>query len=270
MLERLKLALVLTVVTPVKPGAVHRLLESLVVERRIAEAVLVSEFMEEAYRRGEELAQGKRDARSLGLGRLVADAYRKVFEAADVKPVYGLDAAAVVLPALAGYAAGARRDLRSVLSQAITAILYRGGSKDTLDFIDGLEAVGASDLLLELENAGLSRRMVSLEDRPLGDAFEVLYGVDRGFALNLKGYSGLLRLASGVRQAKSLAAAVVASFIEALRAEGLAEVRDLSFRSLARLDRELRARGASTDGLLGLVFASTAIVAMERPDLPPA
>ena len=266
---RLRILLALTVSTPIKPGAVHRLLDNPLFEKRLVEAIIVSEVMEDAYARGREVALGDRPAQALGLGGLIAQAYRRSFEVVDVRPLTGLSAAAVSMAAIAGYLDGIGKGLREGLRQGVLTLLYSGGGRDSIEFIEGLEAVGDSDALLHLEREGLSKRVVSLEDIPLGDVFEKLSSFDLGFLVNLRGYQSIMDLARRAERAKSLAAAILASYLTLLEREGVRLEKPLTVRRLAQLDRELRERGGR-DRLLGAVFAATSIVLDSRPDIPVA
>ncbi len=266
---RLRVLLALTVSTPIKPGAIHRLVESPVFEKRLVEALTVSEVLGDAYSRGREVALGDRSAQALGLGGLIAQAYRRSFEVADVRPLTGLAAAAVSMAAIAGYLGGLGRGLREGLRHGVLTLLYSGGARDSIDFIDGLEAVGDSDALVHLERQGLSKRVVRLEDVPLGDVFEKLSGLDKGFLVNLRGYQEIAGLARQAERAKSVAAAILSSYVALLEREGVRIERPLTARRLALLDKGLR-EGGGGDRLLGAVFAATTIVVDARPDMPVA
>lgn len=266
--EGLKTALLVTVSTPVKPGSIHRFLETPEFERRLAEAVIVMDFIPRAFERGVDVANGKISARALGLGSALSTLYRRVLERADVRPVYGLSASALVLSAVSGYLSQQGRRIRDGLRQALTALIYRSPGDDTAAFVEGLEATGASELVSRLEAEGITKRTIRLEDVPLGSVFEKLEAVDQGFSLNVRGYVRALDLARAAAKGKSLAASALAAYLEAIDSLGF-KVQASSLKGLLDADREVR-RKARLDGLLGLVYTAVVLVLDENPGLPVA
>jgi hypothetical protein len=264
----LRTALAITISTPVKPGSVHRFLESAEFEKRLAEAILIMDFIPKVYEKGADVARGKISSRAVGLGSQLSTLYRKILEYVDVKPLYGLSAAAVVVSAVSGYLAEQGKRLREGLRQALTALLYRSPGDDTAAFIEGLEATGASDLVNRLEAEGLTKRVIRLEDIPLGDVFERLESVDPSFSLNVRSYTKVLDLARVAARGKSLAAAALLAYLEALGKVGY-KLQASSFKKLIEADREIR-RKTRLDGLLGVSYAATVLVLDEHPNIPVA
>ncbi len=250
-LDRLRLALLMVVSAPVKPGTVHRLRLDPDYEVRLAEVTVVSRYLDEAYERGRMLAAGRVDARSLGLGRLFSQAVRDVFEFTEEKPLAGLAFAALGASVVVGYSSETGREVADEFKRLARLLVYGTGSEDTLAFLDGLEAIGYADALLELDKAGISRRLISLEDLPLGEVLEKIQSVDTGFAFNLRGYNTLLVAWRRARQSKSLVELVLRAFYELGVDSGIIpEARGNSISShLASLDKRLEK--GSTDKLLG-------------------
>ncbi len=264
----LRTALAITISTPVKPGSVHRFLETAEFEKRLAEAILIMDFIPKAYEKGSEVAKGKISSRAVGLGSQLSTLYRRILEYVDVKPLYGLSASALVLSAVSGYLSEQGKRIREGLRQALTALLYRSPGDDTAAFIDGLEATGASDLVNRLEAEGLTKRVIRLEDIPLGDVFEKLETVDPSFSLNVRSYTRVLDLAKAASKGKSLAAVALIAYLEALGRAGY-RLQATSLKKLVEADREIRKK-ARLDGLLGISYAATVLVLDEHPNIPVA
>jgi len=251
-LDRIRLALHMVVDAPVKPGTVHRLMRDPEYEVRLAELVVVARHVEGAFERGRQLAEGRLDARGLGLGQLFASAVRDVFEFTEEKPLAGLVFAALAASAVAGYASVTGRDPLEEYRRLSRVVAYATGANDSLSLVEALEAVGYSEAVLALEDAGLTKRSISLEDTPLGEVTEKLLPVDTGFALNLRGVQLLDPIWRSVRSSQSLVELVLRSFYELGVARGLipGAPRGKSIAShLASLEKALE-RG-STSPLLG-------------------
>ncbi|MEB3779161.1 MAG: hypothetical protein GSR85_02880 [Desulfurococcales archaeon] len=251
--------MILTLSTPLKPGSVHRLSPDPEFEHRLVEVLSIAGFMEEAYRRGSDLAQGRITASSLGLGHLIGQGYRRVFEEADVKPLPGVTASCITLSAIMGYSVESGLDPLQSLSRLILNTIYRSGPDDAISMIEGMEAVGLADELLHLEYKGLTKRAIKLEARSLGDVFEVLAERDAGFLLNIKNYNDILRLARRAQASKSIIHAILRTYLDLAsivdpRFRGMDESR-INAKTLARLDKEVRATGR-LDSLLGGVLVS--------------
>ncbi|WP_460123581.1 hypothetical protein [Stetteria hydrogenophila] len=264
--NELRTVLALTLSTPVKPGSLHRLMESAEFERRLAEAVLIMDFIPTVYERGVSVARGRIPSGMIGLGSQLSLLYRRVLEQVDVRPLHGLSASVLAMSAAAGYLSALGKPLREGLRQAVTALLYNNPGEDTVTFIEGLEATGASDLIGRLEDGGLTKSTIRLENVPLGDVFEKLEAVDQGFSINIRGYSRVVDLARAASRGKSLAAAILLAYLEAAGRAGY-RLQAGSLRKLIEADREIR-RKARLDGLLGLTFAATVLVLDENPGLP--
>lgn len=266
--DELRTALVITLSTPVKPGTVHRFLESAEFEKRLAEAIIVMDSIPKAFERGLDVAKGRISSRSIGLGSLLSSLYKKILEHIDVKPLYGLDASALVVSAVAGYLSGQGRKIREGLRQALMTVLYRSPGEDTVAFIEGLEATGASDMINRLESEGITKRVVRLEDIPLGDVFEKLESTDPSFSLNVRSYSKILDIAKVAARGKTLTAVALLAYLEVLARAGY-KMQSVNIKRLVDVDREIR-RKTRLDGLLGVSYAATVLVLDERPNLPVA
>jgi len=251
-LDRIRLALHMVVDAPVKPGTIHRLVRDPEYEVRLAELVVVSRHVAGAFERGRLLAEGRLDARGLGLGQLFASAARDVFEFTEERPLAGLVFAALASSAVAGYASVTGRDPLEEFRRLSRVVAYATGGGDSLSLVEALEAVGYSEAVLALEEAGLSKRSIGLEDTPLGEVTEKLLAVDTGFAFNLRGAQLLDPVWRSVRGSSSLVELVLRSFYGLGVARGVIPEapRGGSISShLASLERKLE-RG-STSNLLG-------------------
>ncbi len=248
---------VLTISTPLKPGSIHRLSPDPEFEHRLVEVLSIAPYIEEAYRRGSELAHGRITSQNLGLGSLIGQSYRRAFEEADIKPLPGLAASCITLSAIIAYSLESSLDPLQNIYRLILNTIYRSGPDDAISMIEGMEAVGFSDELLHLEYRGITKRSIKLESRSLGDVFEALSDRDKGFLLNIRSYSYLLRLARIAQESRSIVHAILRTYLE-LASTVDPRFRDIKnrridARSLAKLDREVRASGR-LDSLLGGVF----------------
>ncbi|MCE4613034.1 MAG: hypothetical protein F7C07_04300 [Desulfurococcales archaeon] len=256
--------LYMTLSIPIKPGSYHRFLPTIDFEKRIVEATVMYEYLKEVYRRGYELGRGSRSPRALELGKLLKEVYKRVMEEIEERPLAGLSAAAMLVSSIVGYSDAASKSVMDALPVAINVALYRGGPADAIEFIEGLEAVGHSELLGRLDEKGLGRSRLAVESRSLGDLFEALSDLDYGFKLNLRNYSEVLEYYRIASRAGSVTQALLEVYIEALsRSLGVKARREDSMRDLAKLDKSLRLRGIVMDKLLGITYASVALAFVE-------
>ncbi len=271
MVEPVRLAYLLTLSAPIKPGAVHRLVPDPLFEARLAEFVAIEKILDAAHERGEDLARGKIDARSMGIGRLIGEALRRSFEATELRPLTGLVAASIVVSAVLGYSSASRRLKPEDSARRIVSALYSSPGGDAAQFVSALEAVGDSELVLELDKRGLTPRRLELNDTSIGEVFEAASNVDLGFLFNVRGLPRLLDIVSKVRRAPNTLAGIVASYLALLRERGLAELRGKpDVRALRAIDERIRrSQGYVGDRLLGAVAAAAAIVLSESPLLLP-
>lgn len=262
-----KFGLLLTISTPLKPGSVNRISLDSEFESRLLEAVSLFEFIDKAYMRGRELAEGRVTAQKLGLGGLLALALRTAIQLTGLRPILGLTVASITLSTLKGVLDQEGRGLREGLRQAILTVLYRSSPEDSLKLIEGLEATGLSRALAHLENRGVTRSRVALEALALGHLYEVLSEVDTGFMLNIRDLGRLLELSNRIRGEKSVVRAVAEAYKELAFERKLVSIEDLSIRSLEdflRIDRKLRARREDLDSLLGGVYIAATLALVER------
>ncbi|MDT7867665.1 MAG: hypothetical protein RQ853_04545, partial [Acidianus sp.] len=128
---------------------------------------------------------------------------------------------------------------------------------------EGIGDSGDVDLLEHLSRRNLTENYVKSNGLSLGDAFELLSEVDRGFSINLKGYEwllGLIRLYEGLRS--PLAGVVKVYLAVASELSKSPELLDLSKRreidpsQLLRADRQLSSMRGSLNRSLGAVFLS--------------
>ena len=251
----------LTLSAPIKPGAVHRLMVDEDFERRLYEAVEVMPLVEEAYRRGGLVADGRLSSRELSLGNIIGRALRAAFEASGELPLVGLWTAGVVAAALDGYAGSANMRLQENLKTVTTRILYGSSQADVEALTEALSDVGDSDVLQVLEADGISLSNVSMKAPTLGDLFEIAQKVDSGFMVNVRGLDQVVSLARLFEGAKTPVAGVVKVYLRLaadLRKgedlELLARSSELEPASLLRLDRSLARDRPSLNRLLGGVF----------------
>ncbi len=251
-----------------KPGTVHRLVKDKSYEVRLAEVIVASRYLEEAYSRGRRLAEGRLDARGVRLGSLFAQAVRDVFDFTGERPVAGLIFAGLASTLVAGYSSATGRDPLEDYRRLSRTLAYQTGGEDTVEFIEGLESVGYSEAVLRLDAHGLTKRHVSLEDTPLGEVLEKINDVDTGFSFNLRGSQLIMGVWRSVRSSKSLVELVLRSFYElGVRTGRLPEARGNSiFRHLLSLEGRIE-RGA-TDALLGGT-AYLAVLGNVTRGLPP-
>ena len=256
--------LYMTISIPIKPGSYHRFLPTIDFEKRVVEAVVMHEYIREGYRRGYELGRGSRTPRGMELGKMLKEAYTRVMEETEERPLAGLAAAALLVSSIVGYSDAVSKSAIDVLPVTLNVALYRSGPSDAIGFVEGLEAVGHSELLVELERRDLGKSRLSVESRSLGDVFEAISELDYGFKLNLRNYTEVLEYYRMASRSNNVARALLEVYIEALaKAVGIDVKRDSDMRELARLDKHLRDRGITMDKLLGLTYASVALAFAE-------
>ncbi len=251
-----------------KPGTVHRLVRDKSYEVRLAEVIVASRYLEEAYSRGRRLAEGRLDARGVKLGHLFSQAVRDVFDFTGERPVAGLIFSGLVSTLVAGYSTVTGRDPLEEFRRLSRTLAYQTGGDDTVEFMEGLESVGYSDAILKLDAQGVTKRHVSLEDTPLGEVLEKINDVDTGFSFNLRGSTLIMEVWRNVKSSRSLVELVLRSFYElGVRTGRLPEARGNSiFRHLLSLESKIE-RGA-TDSLLGGT-AYIAVLGNVTRGLPP-
>jgi hypothetical protein len=263
----LKALVFTTLSAPLKPGTVNRLSLDPEFEARLLEALTLVEFIDKAYSRGRELAEGRIAAYSMGLGDLIALALRSSIQLTGLKPILGLTVASITLSALKGVSDSQGRSLRSTIKQLITLTLYRSSPEDSVRLVEGLDATGMLRALEHLRNQGVTRSRISLEALTLGHLYEILSYVDTGFMLNLKDVDLLLELSRRAIEEKNVIAAISRAYMELASKKEIIDVRGFSLKSLSdllRLDASLRARREELDSLLGGVYAVALLASTEK------
>ena len=263
----LKALTFITLSAPVKPGTVNRISLDSEFEARLLEALTLVEFIDKAYTRGRELAEGRIAAHNMSLGDLMASALRSSMQLTGLKPILGLTVASITLSTLKGLSDSQGRSLRGSLRHLITSTLYRSSPEDSVKLVEGLEATGMSNALTHLRNQGVTRSRISLEALTLGHLYEILSYVDTGFMLNLKDLDIVLELSKKVVEEKNVIAAVSKAYVELASGRRIIDARGFSLKSLSdllRLDASLRARREELDSLLGGVYAVVALASTER------
>jgi len=263
LLTDLKRAVLLTISAPIKPGSVHRLMGDVDFERRLLEYVAVEPHLEEAYRRGRALGEGKLSAQELGLGEVLARALKDSFESSGETPLVGLWSAAVTAAAMVGYSSASNVKMYESLRTLITRILYSSLPDDVIDLVEGIGDSGDVDLLEHLSRRNLTENYVKSNGLSLGDAFELLSEVDKGFSINLKGYEwllGLTRLYEGLRSPLAgvvrVYLAVASELSKSLELLDLSKRHEIDPSQLLRADRQLSSMRGSLNRSLGAVFLS--------------
>ncbi|MEB3787866.1 MAG: hypothetical protein GSR78_03820 [Desulfurococcales archaeon] len=235
--------------TPVKPGGLHRFLSSLEYEVRMQEFLVALGHALEAYRRGRELARGARDAGSLGLGHLAGQSIREAMAETGERPLPGLHVSLITISAAAGYNGGLQ-ELRIRLHRILSTLLYGSSPEDAVELVEGLEAVGAREHVMLLDERGLTPGRIRLNAYTLGNVYEALESVDYGFLVNPRGARLLVDAAKAVGEVKSLAEASVRAYLELLtRVNPDLAPPALSLKALARYDQELRRKGVNLEHL---------------------
>ncbi|MEB3759695.1 MAG: hypothetical protein GSR81_02490 [Desulfurococcales archaeon] len=271
MLNALYEAYLITLSSPIKPGALHRLTKDPEYEIRLLEFVSVQEFIEESYKRGYMLGRGDLDSKHLGLGRYIADALKKAFERTSIRPITGLISASITLASILGYytASSQKKSFEETLRKTVTTILYSSSPEDTINIVEGLEAVSDSDLLLHLDRKGITKRSITLNAVTVGDLFEALSDIDTGFMLNVRNLNRLTTLIASARKSPTFIGAVVEVYIKLADMTGYLDLSDIletknPLGELAKLDAKLVDR-QRFNRLLGGTFIAVATANIDTP-----
>lgn len=263
----LKASLMVTLSAPVKPGALTRLSPGFEFEKRLVEAVIILDYVDEAYDRGRLLADGRLTAQKIGLGELVSEALRDAYRKTGLKPLPGLASAAITLSTLKGFTDKQSVGLRGALRGSTNIILYRSSPEDAMELLEGLEAVSSTEHLSFLDKMRITKTKVKLEALTLGDLYEILGEVDSGFWLNAKKLDKLLEYSKTAAAERSLTLAATKSFITMAVEKGLGELEKLDGTNIVealKIDRSLRGKGYNLNYLLGGAFIAAALAASER------
>ncbi|MCE4628308.1 MAG: hypothetical protein F7C34_04075 [Desulfurococcales archaeon] len=258
-------AYTLTLSAPIKPGAIHRFITSSEYEIRLVEMVSVIPFLEEAFSRGEALARGSIDARMLGLGAITGKAMVSAYERTEVRPLSGLIASMIAASAAYGYYRGLDKISPPEALRRIAKYLYSSPPEDSIALIRALEAVAERDLILLLDRNRITPSRIELEGIRLGDVYEVLSAIDKGFSINLRGINNIIELRSEIANSSNIVEGIVRAFIRLLPPK-FKPVR-LDPKELLRIDRSLTDRRFTR--LLGPVGAATALVLFSEPPTLP-
>jgi hypothetical protein len=263
--------LALTLSAPIKPGAVHRLIVDEDFERRLYEAIEVMPLVDEAFRRAGLVAEGRLSSRELGLGNIIGKALRSAFDASGELPLVGLWAAGLVTAAIDGYAENANVRLPEGLKTIAMRLLYGSSQSDVEALVEALSDVGDSEVLQSVEAEGLTLSSISMRTQSLGELFEVIQRVDRGFMMNAKGIDQVIALSKLFSGARSPVAGVVKVYLRLaadLKGGGeldiLARSSELDPTSLLKLDRTLSRERPTLNRLLGGVFLAAYVGASSR------
>jgi len=269
-IDRLRASLLIVVSAPLKPGAIHRLVGDPRFEVRLAEAAALFKFLDEAVERGVQLGKGKIDYRRLGLGRLFGDAARDVLDFTGERPIPGLAYALLVSGIVYGYSSATGIRASEAARRLSTQAVYGSTPEDAIALVEGLEAIGASDLVWALENEGLSKRAIRLHSYTLGDVTEKIAGQDTGFLFNASGFRILQAALREALESASMVEATARAFyrlgVETGRIPEMPKGASLG-RFLYELDKKIREKGKN-NGLLGGTLFSTALASVEK-GLPP-
>ncbi|MDM7275260.1 MAG: hypothetical protein P3X22_003950 [Thermoprotei archaeon] len=263
----LKVSLMVTLSAPVKPGALTRLVPGFEFEKRLVEAVIILNYIDDSYERGRLLADGELTIQKIGLGELVLEALREAYRSSGLKPLSGLVAAALTLSTLKGFADRQGRGLRGALRSSTTLILYRSSLEDSLKLLEGLEAVSSTEHLSLLDKRGVTRTKIRLEALTLGDLYEILGEADSGFWLNSRKLDKLLEYSKIAASEKSMTLAAIKSYTAIAIEKGLRELEKLDITNIVealKLDRSLRSKGYNLNHLLGGTFIAIALAASEK------
>lgn len=257
-----------------KPGAIHRYSNDLDFERRLYEMIEVLPMLEEAYRRGQMLADGRIAASEMDLGNIIGKALRAAMEASGERPLVGLWSAGVVSAAIEGYADEAGIKAGGSLRSLVTRILYSTTLRDSESFLEALSGVGDSDLINAIESKGFSASSLQLSSPSLGDLFEAASSVDKGFMINSKEYGELVELSKVISSSKNIAVGVVKAYLQlagsALKLKDLYDLSqhaELDASTLVKLDRKYAPQRDLLNRLLGGVFLATYVAVIEKGSL---
>ena len=257
-------SLLITLSVAIKPGALHRLTLSGEFEQRLMELAEVLDPMEEAYRRGRNLALGKVTSQAMGLGQLVGRALRGAFDASGLTPLTGLWTAGVVMSSIVGYADEAGINLVDSLRTLVLRVLYGSSPADAEELVSALADVNDSDLVNYLMDKGITQNYIAMNSLTLGDLFESLYQVDLGFMLNLRSYQELVRASKILAGSQDLTSGVVKAYMHLASPFMAADVREavgqgLDLKRLARLDKALEPMRGKYNRVLGGLFYSVVL-----------
>jgi len=262
-------AYALTLSVPVKPGAIHRLVVSPEFEIRLIEMLSVEPLLAEAYKRGQQLAKGAIDAKSLGIGSLTGKAIIRAYERTETKPIVGIIASLVPVSVAYGYyeALGRVSPMES-LRRIVTSAMYGSPPEEAVSVLDSLEAVSESELVLGLDADGITRSKLERGDISLGDMYEALSRLDLGFSINLRGMQLLSDLRSDIVNASNTVQGILKAYLKLLsRVSGIKPSPE-SLRALLEADRRIGDRRYNR--ILGPVAAATALALFSEPlSLPP-
>ncbi len=260
-----------TLSAPIKPGAVHRLARDIEYDVRLFEYVAASDFAGELFKRSYMIARGDLEARNLGLGRHIADALKRAFERTGLKPLTGMIVSFLTMSSLVGFYAGMRESatIEDAVRRGVRVLLYSAQPEDTVFLVDGLEAVGDSDLVLLLDDKGLTRRRITINNLTLGDLYEVLSTIDTGFYLNLRKLSKIFELRDIIRGAPNIIGGIVEAYLKLADEIGILDMKAIlasknPIAELAHLDARIADR-RKCNRLLGAVLAAAAIANYEGP-----
>ncbi|MEB3787187.1 MAG: hypothetical protein GSR78_00360 [Desulfurococcales archaeon] len=269
-IDRIRAALFIVVSTPLKPGALHRLVADTMFEVRLAEAAVTARYIGEAFERGSLLGRGKIDYRRLGLGRLFGDALRDLLDFTGERPIPGLVYSSLIAGVVAGYSSEAGGRPSEVAKKLSAHAVYGSDPEDAVALVEGLEAIGASDLVWALENEGLTKRAIRLQSYTIGDVTERLSARDTGFLFNATGYRLLQAALREALASSSMVEATARAFyrlgVETGRIPEMPAGTSLA-RYLYELDKKRRDR-ESNNPLLGGTLLAVAIASVEK-GLPP-
>ncbi len=267
----------------VKPGAMHRLSLSPMLDHYILAGHAMLPVIEKAYRRGEEVARGERGMPEAGLGSLILDAARMIY-AWTGRPAPSLDAATgvLIIAAAAGhtYSSGKHVSLGEVRASAMR-LVQASLPKDFADFYEALRVSGEHRAIDILEDKGLRPSRAGVEGLTLLDAFEALGEKHPAYSA-LSPRTGLFThtadlIRSRYEEKRSLNDAVVYAYASLIRdglpadlrgmleeagGKGYMSTRD-GGRILLKLDREMLKRGISLDKYVPILTMVLAALMLE-------
>lgn len=266
-LDRLRQALLIVLSTPVKPGATHRLRLDALFETRLSESVILFNYIEQAFEKGIKLGRGDIDTKGLGLGRMIADALRDTFDFTGRKPVPGIIYSAIAIAIATGYSSVSGKSVVYEANRLSRILPYSTGVSDAIDFVEGLEGVGVSDYLLNLDRKGITRHSIRLNSLSLGDLAEILYELDAGFAFNARHFTSIKNAYNEALSANNILEASLRAFYKIGLDRGLFEsvLKDGILEYFIKLDKGMLGKSQDNDRLLGCTYAGVALAYMEKP-----
>jgi len=269
-IDRLRASLLIVLSAPLKPGALHRLVADPRFEVKLAEAAALYKFIDEAVGKGTQLGRGKLEYKGLGLGRLFGEAARDLLDFTGEKPLPGLVYAALVSGLVYGYSAATGSKPSEAARKLSKHAVYGSSPEDAVEFVEGLEAIGASDLVWALENEGYTKRSIRLNSYSIGDITEKLGSMDTGFLFNLVGYRVLQEAIREALASKSMVEATARAFyrlgVETGRIPEAPKGVSLG-KYLYNLDKKIREK-STNNPLLGGTLLAVVVASVER-GLPP-